>query len=223
MYWHDEINIRWIGGLIICIFCLVGIIIAIYKIKLLAEKKLIFIPSYLLLVICQIQITEYTVSYNIRTIHGIAFNKLCIAIFIPLEMAVLSAILYSTIKSKFIKKFLIFGSFIQAIASVLYAIFIHNSNAFITTNSTTESLILIIPSLYYFYEVLKGPPILKLNKEPAFWTSTGILFFIIIITPFNLALNNISFYLMQSLDYLAYSIIIILFIKAVLCLKKATT
>lgn len=216
MYWNDPDLIRLFGGLIICFLSLTGIIIAIFRINKITKKHLL-LPLYFTLVISQIQFSEYSIASKKNTILGIELNKISVGLYIPFELILLSSILYFCVKSKKIKSFIFLANISHAIVTALCWKLIEKTDTYITLISTLESFILVVPAVYYFYEIAKRPPILQLNKEPSFWISTGVLFFVIIITPFTLILPLIPFEIRQTLDFLGYLIIISLFIKAITC------
>jgi hypothetical protein len=81
-----------------------------------------------------------------------------------------------------------------------------------------ESLIILGSCFYFFYELLKYPPLFQLNKEPAFWIVTGITFLFICLIPVYLGLLILgTIESVQAIDYIGYMIIIVLFLKGILC------
>jgi hypothetical protein len=85
-----------------------------------------------------------------------------------------------------------------------------------------ESLFLIIPCLFYFYELFKFPKLLPLKKDPNLWVVTGILFLSVASLPLFLVIvlllkMNGNFELVYSLNYLLYILLFALLILASLC------
>ncbi len=90
-----------------------------------------------------------------------------------------------------------------------------------------ECIILIIPCMVYFREILLKPKIAELRKEPSFWMVTGILFYFFLLIP---TLFISSYFQYKKMDDVAeafysvnnYSQLIsyILFIKAMRCRRK---
>lgn len=222
MYWNDSNTIRYFGGLAVCLLALMGIIISLWRLKKI-QKRHYLIPIYLFLVIVQIQVSEYTVMFKINQIGGVNINKINIGVFIPIELITLSAIQYFSYASRKTRRFIVLATTAHFLISIATWNSIFQADNYITLSSTLESAILLIPSVLYFVELIKSPPTLQLNREPSFWISTGILFFVIIITPFTLILPIIPFEIRQTLDFLGYLILIALFIKAVICSHQSTT
>jgi DNA integrity scanning protein DisA with diadenylate cyclase activity len=101
-----------------------------------------------------------------------------------------------------------------------------NNESFFTIFSIATSIeaILLIPfCLYYFFELLKKPPVLELSKEPSFWIITGILFLLISITPLYLLFKFFkNMPEMGIVDHVGYGIIVVLFTKSITVFKKNT-
>ena len=51
---------------------------------------------------------------------------------------------------------------------------------------TIESLFISIFSVFYFFELFKNLPAVRLGNEPSFWVATGIFFFNFCTLPFSL-------------------------------------
>lgn len=91
-----------------------------------------------------------------------------------------------------------------------------------------EALCLVIPSLFYFHEFFTSPtnPILK--NHPQFWVAFGILLCnggaIPIYILIALIHNNLTYYfrIFFTINYILYSILFLLIVKAYLCVPKAT-
>lgn len=83
-----------------------------------------------------------------------------------------------------------------------------------------ESLLLIIPCLFYFYELFKLLHPVKLNDHPSFWVVTGILFYNSCSIPLFLLLpfikNNLPSYyeIFISLNNILYGIFFLLLTRA---------
>ena len=91
-----------------------------------------------------------------------------------------------------------------------------------------ESLFLIIPCFFYFFELFISHKII-LKNHSSFWVVTGILFYNCCSIPIYLLseyiLKNMPSYfnIVFSLNYILYTILFLLFIKAYLCKKEATS
>lgn len=90
-----------------------------------------------------------------------------------------------------------------------------------------ESLLLCIASLLYFRELILSPASTDLERIPAFWMTTGILFYFALLFPCMFICAYLAFKSMTPLVQATYSInnyaqvfMTILFIKGMTCLKK---
>jgi len=199
------------------LICLVIVLNKIIKDKL--SKQTIVIAAYIFLVVIQLvfaDCVELFVGYNKR---GKLFPvNQSVAIYLPIEFGLLGYLLSSAIKAISVKKYLLIASIFFLILTIYEWFTLNQWSTFLTIVSTTESLLLIIPSLIYFIELMKSPPTLNLIKEPNFWIVTGILFLFVCITPlylfFKFTARNPE---IQIIDYLAYATTILLFTKASLC------
>ena len=54
----------------------------------------------------------------------------------------------------------------------------------VTIVYTLESAILLIPSLFYYFQLFTKPPTINLIKESSFWVVTGIFFSMICSLPY---------------------------------------
>lgn len=91
---------------------------------------------------------------------------------------------------------------------------------------TVEAVLLLIPCVFYFYELFKRPAVLNLKNEPSFWVVTGWSFFAMCTLPYSLLenyLRNIQSTLMTqlySVFYIFYILLFIMIIRAYSCKKK---
>ena len=131
--------------------------------------------------------------------------------------------IYSYLLSKFIKSMLIKKILrVSLVFMFTLGVFLWLTNLtmikVVSIFSVAESILLLLSSFYYFYEILYGPPLLQLNKEPSFWIVTGIIFLFICLLPVYLGLgilNRIDS--IQTIDYIGYILIILLFLKGISC------
>ena len=139
-------------------------------------------------------------------------------IYMYIEYYIYSYLLSKFIKSKLIKKILRLSLIFMFALGVFLWFTNLNMIKVISIFSATESVLLLLPSFYYFYEILYGPPVLQLNEEPSFWIVTGIIFLFICLFPVYLGLgilNRIDS--IQTIDYIGYILIILLFLKGISC------
>lgn len=82
-----------------------------------------------------------------------------------------------------------------------------------------ESVFLVLPCLLYFYELFMTVNLHPLKDQPAFWAVTGILFLNACDIPLLLTANFMGSYFdgAFALNYILYSILFVLLIRAYLC------
>ena len=92
--------------------------------------------------------------------------------------------------------------------------------------SVLMSLLILIPSFYYFYTLFIDPPIKNLIAESEFWIITGItclhcLNIPIFAIDYYVAprMGNAEWYSTYSISYMAYCLLFVLFIIGFLCSK----
>jgi hypothetical protein len=129
---------------------------------------------------------------------------------------ILSRFYYRLIKSRQVKKSII-------IINVLFALFfmymgITDERIYhglsISTHSTvytTEGVILLLICSFYFFELFQKTPFVNLRNEPAFWISTGLLFFMACTLPYSFLVNYIAKYYPHLL-FVSYSIFYVFYI-----------
>lgn len=206
---------------VVCIISIGIMIRSLYRRQSLIETLPLI---YIMLVTIQILVGYY----EIFIIGIIPWGKnslmnISAFIFILIEFLIFVFLLRSSIQAIRVKNLLFLISIIFPLSSILIWTSTNSLSEALSTISTIESIILIPICLYYFAELLKTPPVLVLSKEPSFWIVTGILFLLICITPFYLAMR----YLeptpeIQIVDHIAYIIIVILFTKSFLVTKSST-
>jgi hypothetical protein len=206
---------------LVCIISIGIMVRGIFK-KQVLYKQLPFI--YVLLVTIQILVGYYEILY-VETIPWGKNSLMNISafIFIMIEFLIFLLLLKTSIKAIRIRKMLLPLLIIFPLSSILIWTSTNSLSEALSTISTIESIILIPICLYYFAELLRTPPVLVLANEPSFWIVTGILFLLICITPFYLAMRLLKPTPdIQIVDHLAYIIIVILFTKSFLVANSST-
>lgn len=94
---------------------------------------------------------------------------------------------------------------------------------------TLQAIFLLIPGLYYFFELFKYPVFPDLLKEFSFWVSLGIVFYFSCTLPIFLlkdwayrktgVINETSVY---SINFICYGFLFLFIAKAYLCPKRDT-
>ena len=144
-------------------------------------------------------------------------------IFAILEYSIFALLLSTFIRSVVVKKYLSISCLLFSISAVLIWYYNTSFTKAFSIETTIESISLIPFCLYYFFELLSNPPLLKLTNEPSFWITTGILFLFICITPYYLLFDyfkNIT--QMQLIDFFGYDLLVLFLAKASFIKSKST-
>lgn len=173
-------------------------------------------PFFLLLALC----TElWAFHLGQKNIPNIAFYNFFSVVAFVFYMYVLQYVIFS-IKAKRIILMIMIGYAILSLSNIL---FIQKINTFHTITYSLGCFILIVISIYYFYELFQVPRSIDLKREPAFWIVSGLLFFYCCTLPIlgimNYMPDAIAFNLepiIMLLNILLYS----LFTIAFLCRRK---
>jgi hypothetical protein len=106
--------------------------------------------------------------------------------------------------------------FVYPVLSLINLFLIQGINTIFNTYTFLSGCIIVVTaSICYFYERIKYPGPHSLLKEPAFWVSTGLLFFYTCSPPLTGVLNAISlmpFYNYKTLYFINLMINIILYL-----------
>jgi hypothetical protein len=78
-----------------------------------------------------------------------------------------------------IKKIIRLTSIFYAIISIVNIVFIQGMDTVHTITYSIGCLIIVMASIYYFYELFRMPKSVRLSRNPAFWICSGLLFFYI--------------------------------------------
>jgi hypothetical protein len=90
-----------------------------------------------------------------------------------------------------------------------------------------QAIIILIPGLYYLFELLNNPSPFELKNEPAFWIVVGLILYFGGTLPLFLLNQHINFSNtlhrgVYTINFLSYGVLFLLMIKAYLCKKKKT-
>ncbi len=211
-----------------------ALIISIQKRK--KHKMLNQIPIYIVsLLIVFISGAAYNVSLDAKY-HSTFFLGLCDYIdysFTFVEMVIFSLFYYQMIQSLIVKRLIIFSNVIF-VPFFLYMLskdqkFYHAISE--NTQSkvyTVEGMILLMVCLFYFIEMFKKPSYLNLKNEPAFWISTGVLYFFACTLPYSILeihiRKNFPDFILSSygIFYIFYTLLFLMIIRAYLCKPEKT-
>jgi hypothetical protein len=212
---------KYYTDLIMLVICFILIVITV---KLWRKEKI----KILLFIYTTASFIQIIASYLLILTH-ITKSKLVFldvttsSIFMVIELSICYLLLLQHISS----------SFFKATMKVFYFLFIIGMTGYLISEGisyqtndrlfTIENMLILIPCLYYFYELFTQPPNKNLIKEPFFWIASGMLMFFSTTTPIFLTSTylhknypdlEISLY---SVVYMAYSILFITFIIAITC------
>ena len=92
-------------------------------------------------------------------------------------------LLMEVVYSKRIKKVILIVMSFYVVISLSNILFVQKITSFHTMTYSLGCLLIVVVSMYYFYELLQVPRAIDLKKEPAFWIAAGLLFFYICTLP----------------------------------------
>ena len=149
--------------------------------------------------------------------------------FTLLELIFFSHFYYQYVTSPVVRKLIISVNISFIFFFVLMAI---SDNAFYThiTEATKaivytfEGVVLLLLCSYYFINLFKNTPVIKLKNEPVFWAPIGLFFFMSCTLPYSLLENTIrknypdSFLATTySIFHVFYALLFLMIIRAYLC------
>jgi hypothetical protein len=146
-----------------------------------------------------------------------------IIIFVSIEFFIFFNLLSQLIKNRYFKRSMAAMQFSFILFSVFVWLNFKTNQCLPLSFNIVNSTCLIIPCLFYFYELFKAPPTISLSAQPAFWVIIGFSFMAICSIPFylleNYFYNNMPDFYNQvcTLNYVFYCLVFILISKAFLC------
>jgi len=220
---------------ILIIILFITLIVAIKENR--RSKMLTPLPFYIIsLILVFISGAASTLS-KYANYHYALFSGLATYIdyiFTSIEMIIFSSFFYKLLDNRIIKKFII----VSNVLFCFYFIYMlvkdpefYKEISEITQSKvyTVEGIILLIICLFYFIELFKKIPYQSLNREPVFWISAGLLFFLACTLPFSLLEVYIQTKLPDqistsySIFYVFYILFSLMIIKAYLCKPEKMT
>ncbi len=188
----------------------------------------IFLP-YAVISVLQTLFTIIIVSYNPLNLDNTSFVEYFINLFTVLEILIFSFFFYSIFQSKFVR---------QAIITVcglfllwFFYLWIYKGQMNIISDLPTvfETFFFISLCLFYFYELFKHPPTVRLVQSSTFWAVTGIFLLCSLLFPlflFKDELLNVlpTIYLnFYAVNHIGYTVLFFCLIKATLCKVNPTS
>ena len=190
------------------------------------EKELHLITYYLAAAVAIDLLCIYFELFTSGNIVAKRIQVLLLVVFMIIEITIFFIYLSRNINShelRTIIKFIYLTFFIlNFYLSVIHpSLFYNMASQF----AVVESFCLVVPCLFYFYELFACKRIALINQS-SFWVVTGILFYNSCSIPIFLLEDYIRHKLaiyndaVLALNYILYSILFLLFIRAYLCRKK---
>ena len=150
-------------------------------------------------------------------------NNYIILIFIALETTIFGNFLSASISNRILKRsirafqipLLMFFGYLLLFSPLDHRQF--------TIAYTVETCYLIVPCLFYYYEILRKVLYFNPLYEPSFWVITGLTLFLLTTLPYTMIQDYIArvydtlFNRLQTLFYISYSLFFGLIIRAYLC------
>lgn len=143
--------------------------------KRLPEGLRIF-PFFLVLTLV-VEILGWQLSEKVEN-NADLYNFFSVAAF-TYYMYLLGEVVYSR-RAKKVILYIMSGYAVVSLANIL---FVQKIDSFHTMTYSLGCLLIVVVSMYYFYEMLQSPRAIDLKKEPAFWIAAGLLFFYICTLP----------------------------------------
>lgn len=195
-------------------------IISLFKLKSL-NASLRLLSVYLISTSIKEGVCTYLASYHqnnipIYNIVGIFDNVVLLLIFY-----------YSGVNQKY-KKVILGFIVILSIFSIINISSIQGINNLNTYSRLVRAIFIVIITLSYFYELLKGADNQNLIKLPLFWVSTGLLFFstgtffLYSLYTFYTNLNPETGKILWLINSLLYLVQNVLFTIALFCNRRRT-
>lgn len=192
------------------------------------HKELSHLYIYALASFLQILYVEVAnMFFDTPVVHlDLVFQGISIHLFIIIEfVCIYLFFLKCSIIDTASKKIITLVSLIFLLTQILALFFLRDFLKSYEKYYFIESIIIIIPCFIYLYQLFKGPPILKLENEPSFWFTSGILIYFLLTFPVFFIIKNIRvehrIQIMNTINAYGYIIIFSFLIKAYTCKTKA--
>ncbi|MFI5160211.1 MAG: hypothetical protein ACHQHN_02995 [Sphingobacteriales bacterium] len=116
----------------------------------------------------------FDIVLRLWTAWGIGNNYPVIHVFVIINIIFFGLIYY---KAFFIKKVKRLTIILSAIAFLIAVYFTKNLNDYPSEGNTASSIVFIILSLIYFYQLLSRQEFVLIEKQGLFWFNAGVLFY----------------------------------------------
>jgi hypothetical protein len=121
-------------------------------------------------------ISIHALLYALITYYFNEYAHLFNSLYIPIEFLLISHFFFKAVQNS------VYQNFIKLISFLFIGIFISKtilipSNEFDSIINGIESIIIIFFSISYFYETIKNPEKIFIDKDPFFWGVSGFFLF----------------------------------------------
>lgn len=105
-----------------------------------------------------------------------AKNYILYSVFGIIEFAFFLFVLSEIIKKKSVRKIIRITLVLNVLVSTSNILFFQ-TGTYTSISYSFGSLLVVVFSIYYFFELFRYPKFIRLVKEPSFWICSGILFY----------------------------------------------
>jgi hypothetical protein len=215
-YWYV------IPSTLLSFICIFAIVKSLPQIKRFPQKKYFkIIFAFFLLTLFQliIGLIDQLFIDNSNKISGRkSLTSISVLIYIICEYQIYVYLLLIFINSQTIKTYLKISRYFIFILAIILWFSIISIELLTSCYTIAEGILLLPACFYFFYEILTGPPVLKLNEEPSFWIVTGITFLFVCLIPAYIGIAIIqNFKPIGVMDYIGYCLLTILLLKGITC------
>lgn len=207
-------------------FCLLVIIVYFKKGK--KVKNSIFLVAIAFASLIQTLIIQYHDLVPHTWLLPKTISKFTLYLYLLFEATCCLLFIKKHITSVIFRKIITLSNLLFIIYSATYWALKFDTYVYSLHIIIIESFLIIIPCLYFFYELFTRAPDKNIFNEPDFWVISGMLISFSIMTPFSLLFNyleknfNAVFKSLFLINYLSYVLLFITFIIAMLCHQKTT-
>jgi len=162
-------------------------------------------------------------TYKPLDLYQSPFLEVSVNFFIVFEFIVFYTFLIKVLRNGTAKLLLKLAGSFFILLTLYFWVFLKALYFFPENLNLVESLLILIPCLYYYFELLKHSATRPLHQDPVFWIITGIFFLFATITPLFLLRKSVDqyfHYLYRSIYSINFFSYIILYISLKICMTS---
>lgn len=204
------------------------LVIIVYFSKKKKAGSMLYLVVLAIAGLLQSIVVQYIRSQPAETALDTRIKHDSLYVYLIIEFACCLLFIRSHLRSKAIKKMALPCIAAFTLFTIYYWLGKPSFTDFYAQVPAVEGFLIIIPCVYFFYELLTGDLHKDLFTEPAFWAISGILVLFTIITPVFLLLNyfiqnrTTMFYRLYITNNMAYALLFITFAVAIASTQKST-